>query len=418
MTRQRPTVVLNRTQKAKGLKKKETTAVGKLLRALGATGGSALGSMVGQSALGGAAGHQLAGMASKWLGFGDYKISRNSLMTKASSGIPAMHSTNQSVVVRHKEYIGQIRGHTTFKVRQELPLNPGIGSTFPWLCDIAAKYQEYVIRGAVFHYVPTSGMAINSTDPALGTVMLQTSYRASDTAPTSKNEMMNEYWATESMPCETFIHPIECDPRENPFSVHYVRTRDVPAGEPLMSYDLGKTFVAVSGQAADDKVIGDLWITYEVELKKPVVSSPVVACNYSQYQFNTPSGGLWANLFNNVSYYRGTQLGAHLGNTFEIPAGYGTAVAVTLFLPSTFSVFNGATPTVDNGTLIPLNAEQNTSCFRTTVNSGSAQVIYYFEVAITDSSFGTLITMTTPVAITGSVGSFDLHVMAIEHRNQ
>jgi hypothetical protein len=124
----------------------------------------------------------------------------------------------------------------------------------------------------VYHYVPTSGSAIVGTNAALGSVMLQTSYRASEAAPTSKVELLNEYWASEAKPSEAFCHPIECDPKENPFNVQYVRLGAVPAGDSVLMYDLGKTTLAVSGCPGTGNVLGDLWITYEIELRKPVLT--------------------------------------------------------------------------------------------------------------------------------------------------
>ena len=188
-----------------------------------------------------------------------------------------MHNGGQSVVIRHKEYLGEIKGSTTFAVQHVYDINPGISYTFPWLADVAANFQEYRIKGMVFHYVPTSGSAISGTNPAIGSVMIQTSYRATEAQPASKVEMMNEYWATESAPNEAFCHPIECDPKENPFNVQYVRNGTLPATENQLMYDLGRTFVATSGQPATGNVVGDLWVSYEIELKKPQVTSTVVS---------------------------------------------------------------------------------------------------------------------------------------------
>lgn len=252
-------------------KKNEVTAVGRALRALGGLGGGALGGYLGNPALGSAAGSGIGAMVSKWLGQGDYVVSSNSLLSsvKPDGTIPAMHKDGQSVVVRHKEFLGEIRGSTDYTVQRRYALNPGDLTTFPWLSAIAAQYTEYKIRGMIFHYVPTSGMAVNSTNPALGSVMIQTSYRATEAPPASKIEMMNEYWATEARPSEPFCHPIECDPKENPFNVQYVRNSSVSSTENILMYDLGVTTVATTGCPASNNVLGDLWCTYEIELKKP-----------------------------------------------------------------------------------------------------------------------------------------------------
>lgn len=262
--------------KSKG-RKKEISAIGQVLRELGGLGGSALGGLIGHGSMGNAVGRDLAGTASKWLGFGDYSVSSNTVLRnmQANNGIPMMHKNDQTIIVRHKEYLGEIDGSTGFSVQSILPLNPGVSATFPWLSAVAARFQEYALKGAVFHFVPTSGTAISSTNAALGSVMFQTTYRATDVQPSSKVEMLNEYWATEGRPCDMITHAIECDPKENPFNIHYIRNGVLGPDENQLLYDLGTTYVATNGMQAAGQTVGDLWITYEVELKKPVVASEV-----------------------------------------------------------------------------------------------------------------------------------------------
>jgi len=251
------------------------TAVGKALRALGGLGGTYAGGLLGNPALGGAAGTGFGAMVSKWLGQGDYTVSSNSLISsiRPDGTVPSMHKEGQSIIVRHKEFLGELTGSTAFAVKKRFNINPGDPGTFPWLAAIASQYTEYKVRGMVFHYVPTSGTAVNSTNPALGSVMIQTSYRANEAPPATKLEMMNEYWATEARPSDPFCHPIECDPKENPFNVQYVRTVSVPSTENVLMYDLGVTTVATTGCPAAGNVIGDLWCTYEIELKKPKLAA-------------------------------------------------------------------------------------------------------------------------------------------------
>lgn len=268
--------IVPQKKSVKRVKKKEAelTRLGGALRMLGGLGGRTIGSMVGYGDVGAQQGTNLAASISRWLGSGDYSVSSNSLTQRVAAGgtIPAMHKEGQTVIVRHKEFISEVLSNTTFKVQQQFNINPGLSLTFPWLAGIAAQFSEYRIRGMVYHYVPTSGDAINGTNPAIGSVMLQTSYRASESAPTSKIELLNEYWSSEAKPSEPFCHPIECDPKENPFNVQYIRTGSVPAGDSVLMYDLGKTTLAVSGMPATNNVVGDLWVTYEIELRKPILS--------------------------------------------------------------------------------------------------------------------------------------------------
>lgn len=258
-------------------KKTEVTRLGGLLRTLGGLGGSAVGSIIGMPASGGAVGTGLGASLSRWLGSGDYEVNKNSIVNKLemSGSVPEMHKSDQTVIIRHREFVTTINSSIGFAVQASLDINPGNYYLFPWLAGIASRFQEYKIRGMVYHYVPTSGSAVASTNAALGAVMLQTSYRASDSSPASKIEMLNEYNSNESVPCDAFCHPIECDPRENPFNIQYVRSNTTASVEDKLLYDLGTTHVAVQGCQTNGNPIGDLWVTYEIELKKPLVSSNI-----------------------------------------------------------------------------------------------------------------------------------------------
>lgn len=288
MAKSKQTKVVVQPRKKKTKQKKELTRLGAALRSLGGLGGGAVGSLIGMPSAGAATGSSLGAALSRWLGSGDYEVTQNSLVSslKASGSIPAMHKDGQTVTIRHREFLCEVRSTTTFQIQQVFPINPGMSKTFPWLANIARQFQQYRVKGMVFHYIPTSGNAVSSTNNALGSVMLQTSYRASDATPATKVELLNEYWSTEVVPSETVAHPIECNPSENPFNVHYVRGTDtIPTGDSLLMYDLGETFLATSGQQAGNVILGDLWVTYEIELKKPVLFSNILPTDYFSARF-------------------------------------------------------------------------------------------------------------------------------------
>jgi len=350
-------------------------AIGQALRALGGIGGTAVGGYFGAPIMGGTVGTGLGASLSRWLGTGDYKVNQNSLVTKAASGtIPSMHKEGQSIIVRHKEFISEVRGAINFTVRQALPINPGLPTTFPWLSGIASQYSEYKVRGMVYHYVPTSGNAVASTNAALGSVMIQTSYRATEAVPTSKMEMLNEYWSSEAVPSADFCHPIECDPKENPFNVQYVRTGALPTTENQLMYDLGRTMVAVAGQQVDDKVLGDLWVTYEIELKKPVLTN---ANNFNIQAFSASNtvGLNAANPFGTATSVNTAFSSLPVPVTFNstqmiFGAGLSGTYMVTVFYENV-TAFQSASWSISNGTLVA--AVDGASTIGSTFTTGTGQ---------------------------------------------
>jgi len=283
-------------------------------------------------------------------------VSQNSLVQKAAASIPMMHNTGQTVVVRHKEFLATITGSANFTVQHIFDLNPGVANTFPWLSTVAGSFSEYSIKGLVFHYVPTSGVAVSSTNAALGSVMIQTTYRASDSPPTSKHEILNEYWSNEVVPCETMCHPLECDPKENPFQIHYVRAGEVPEGDTILMYDLGKTYVAVQGQQSTG-VLGDLWVTYEIEFKKPVISSNTtnMAVYRDRFAGFNPNNGYFGGIPSGASGNLGISLA---GNSIKFPPGLVGLFQISMWLQPTtsYSATSGALsaiPTFSNMELDP-----------------------------------------------------------------
>jgi hypothetical protein len=353
-------VLVNRKKKKgkKGLRvqvrppaaaKQSASALGQALRSIGTALGGLGGSALGVPMAGGVVGNSLGSALSRWLGAGDYSIQNNSIVQKslkAASSIPSMHSDAQSIVVRHKEFLGEIRSSQEFSVQQSYPLNPGSSTTFPWLSGIAYRFQEYRIRGLVFHYIPTSGNAVSSTNAALGSVMLQTSYRSTDAIPGSKVEMLNEYCSNEVVPSETMAHPIECDPKENPFNVQYIRSGPVPDGETQLMYDLGVTHVAVSGsQSPTPVVLGDLWVTYEVELKKPLIASNVTSLTKSGSIVIT-SGLLPTSVFGPTPRVISKPLQASVsGNTITFPKGTYGVFQIALWIDGTSLALSAAATT-------------------------------------------------------------------------
>ena len=359
MAKKKMATISRKKSKKTKTSKKDVGLLGKALRALGGAGGGVVGGMFGAPLAGAAAGTGLGATISRWLGAGDYTVAANSIVRstlRSSENIPMMHTSGQTVTIRHKEFIAEISGSVGFTVQRFFLIQPGDSNTFPWLSDIANKYQQYKIKGLVFHYVPTSGYAVSGTNPAIGSVMLQTSYRANDTAPTSKVEMLNEYWASESSPADSFCHPLECSPSENPFSIHYTRNQPVPANDSPLMYDLGQTWVATSGMPGAN-VVGDLFVTYEIELSKPIVTSGVTDSILSSSRLDgTASPGNWFGGTTETSQF-GT--GVILYNTSKMTFPVGTTgtylIVVSMISSAYLTAMNLAgAPTFTNCTGVNL----------------------------------------------------------------
>jgi len=366
-------------------KKGEVTAIGRALRTLGSLGGGSLAPYLGgDPATGSAMGSSLGAHVSKWLGYGAYTVKRNTVLTPGSS-IPMMHSTGQSVIVRHKEYVCDVVGGagtpSAYTLMPPVYLNPGLKNSFPWLSSIARQYQEYTWRGVVYHFVSSSGASVSSTNTSLGTVMMHTDYRVTAPSPLNKAELLNEYFASDAKPSDSFVHPIECDPRENPYNVQYVRTGPVPDGEDPKSYDLGKVNVATQALPSAGMTVGELWVTYEVELRKPQVAN-----------FSGDSSFYKAILGIDTTHLLGTartqywdNIGLSLsGNKITFPTGLIGTFSVDLSLESTTNNMIAdlvSSTTFTNCTLLTIWGPGN---YNAVVYTGTAAAGYRYIVNLND----------------------------------
>lgn len=243
------------------------------LSGAGAAAGGALGTFLGGpagTAIGSFLGGKLGHLVEHITGFGDYKIEKNTIMTGGMSPPSVINSINRAgVVVRHREYVGDILATTAFTI-QTFNINPGLPNTFPWLSQIASAFEQYKLRGMLFEFLSTSSDALlsSATSTALGTVNMATEYDVAEPVFPDKRTMLNHEWSNSRKPSCTFVHPIECKKAYNAQNAYFVRSAAVPGGFDQRQYDFARFSIATEGMQADGGVLGELWITYEVELMK------------------------------------------------------------------------------------------------------------------------------------------------------
>lgn len=219
-------------------------------------------------------------------GSGAYKTSappaKNSLFKGSANYGPAGFSSGASdtgsIRVRRREYIMDIISSPTAStfVGQEFYLNPGMATTFPWLSEIACRFQTYKFHGLIFEFKSSSGDALTSTNTALGSVMAAVDYNSPAIAAvtqydfTSKMEILNTNGAIACKPSDCFLMGVECDPKKLPLNELYVRDGTVPSGQDIRFYDPGSLIVATTGMQGTSVNLGELYVVYDVELMMPL----------------------------------------------------------------------------------------------------------------------------------------------------
>lgn len=280
------------------------------------------------------------GAIPKMFGLGEYKMNRNTCWNSANQ-VPAMHSTNESVVIRHKEYIQDVNATAAF-TQSRFAINPGLPGTFPFLAAIAQNFQEYELRGLVFFFKPTSSVAVASggTNLAMGSIVLAVQYRTNAAAFVDKQQIENEMWSGSARPSEAIMLPVECDPRENAAKVYYVRGG--PITDDPKAYDIGILTVASVGSPGT-YVAGELWASYEVVLRKPQLSAGLdlygeSALFHGSVTSTDFSFGGQVSDFNSL----GTTLS---GSVITFPLGAQGYFRITIYAATAGACANNKTPT-------------------------------------------------------------------------
>jgi len=231
-----------------------------------AKSGRKLGSQIGKMA-----GNAIGTFADKWLGHGDYTVSKNNLIKPNS--VPYIHSADSSVLITHKEYICDIHSQGQQFQTNKFVINPSNSDTFPFLSGIARNFSSYKILGMVFCYKSNSSdsiVATNSTT-SLGSVLLATDYSLNNEYKT-KGGMLNATFSNSGKPSqEVILHPIECDPNLVPGAEQkFLGT--VPSNESSQNYNAGNFYIATDNVNAGN--CGGLFVSYSVVLINPRLTVP------------------------------------------------------------------------------------------------------------------------------------------------
>lgn len=375
---------------------------GSLGRTLLSTGGGllggALGSALGSPSIGATVGRAIGDGAATILGMGAYEIKENSLLT--SPTVPVMHDVGNSVRIKHREYIGDVVSSgtaNTFKCVQ-YHLNPGLSSTFPWLSSIANAFEQYELMGYAIEYKSASGDALNSVNTALGSILMAANYRASAPAFTDKQQMLNSQWAVECKPSVNALLPIECAKGENPFSVMYVRSGEVDAGEDIKMFDPCTINIASSGMQGTNVVLGEIWATYDILLKKPiseqVAGFTLKSAHYESVPPTRPAATNAAPLTGMSEH--GDEIGLAIlnGDTIRFPANSAGKYLITFYIEGDLTQVFAPTIVPTNATLLTIFATES-SFDNTGMVSTSLIMQFAVEVGTTDPTHVADVTFTT-----------------------
>lgn len=210
------------------------------------------------------------------MGYGAYTRRSSRSRQIREPGIPRVQNSTNGVIVRHKEFLTDVPSSINF-TSTVFALNPGMDDSFPWLSRVAQNFEEWLPRGILVEYRTTSSDTLLAANPALGSVIIATQYNSANPDFVNKQQMENYEGAISCKPSVSMIHQVETKKSQNVQGEYYVRVEAPPANTDIRMYDLGKVQVATVGSQANFNIIGEIWISYEVELRKPKIpADPIV----------------------------------------------------------------------------------------------------------------------------------------------
>lgn len=221
-------------------------------------------------------GTYVAGSLSKWrrlFGKGDYSttnkndIRYNSLIKGNAAIESSFNSGKRGVRVCNREYIGDLVSQGDgFAIMLNHVAQPGLSGSFPWLSNAASAYETYKFHGLVYEFVSTS--TNYAATSALGVVVMAAQHRADAPGFSSRLAIENSEHCVSVRPDKNIMYGIECvDSAQNEYFV-----RSGVTSTPSITEDFVKLTVATAGiTAASGTTLGELWVTYDVELFNPKI---------------------------------------------------------------------------------------------------------------------------------------------------
>lgn len=181
--------------------------------------------------------------------------------------LPQVRSNGSSTRVSHTEAFDSVISTGTGFACASYAVNPGMGVCFPWLADIAARYETYKFRSLRFDYIPQVATS------ASGVVILAFDFDAQDPAPVTqfaalsyRDRASNVVWSPSSLQLDLA--------QGDKLPSKYTRV-GAPIGSSydLKTFDLGNLHVCVEGVAA--ATVGRLEVSYVVDLFTPQIQDPL-----------------------------------------------------------------------------------------------------------------------------------------------
>lgn len=194
------------------------------------------------------------------------RVNGNSETVTADAAIGAIIRTKNASLaetrLQHREFVYSVMSDDSLYTLAIHEVNPGLPSSFPWLCQIAQHYESYTFNSLKFEFITNM-----PTDTA-GGVSLSPDYDAADDNTSITKARLYSFddtvrgpiWSCFEMPCtRSNLHKMK---------EHFVRKDSLASNLDIKTYDVMQLLVAVTGYDTE-AIVGDLWVSYDITLRTP-----------------------------------------------------------------------------------------------------------------------------------------------------
>lgn len=205
---------------------------------------------------------------------------------------PMIKASRDTCNIKHRELISNVRGSIGFLIRNQLELNPGLSSTFPWLSVMAQGWEQYRFKSLRFCYKTRTGSNTK------GSLIMAPDYDAADGAPASEQIMSTYAQVIEDATWKDITCQIKTS-NSNPLGKHhFVRNGPLQPNLDIKTYDIGTFFLACVDGEIQDEGWGKLWVEYDIDFYIPqlppqgavIVSGGLVTSGGFTYTAANPLG--------------------------------------------------------------------------------------------------------------------------------
>jgi hypothetical protein len=301
--------------------------------------------------------------------------------------IPNIKSNGSCTHITHSEFFANVTSTTDAYTVTSYACNPGVASLFPWLSQVAQRFETYKFRYLQFQ------LHTRAITSQVGTIGLVFDFDAQDPAPTSQMEALSYHDRTADSPWKGQSVTLDLTSGDR-LPIRYTRV-GLPSGisYDLKTLDLGNLHVFTDGVLASAN-LGILEVSYSLDLYTPQIQN-----------------GIGGRFYNTVGGLDATHLVGTVANFLSDPQANAPFVVTSTSVLTFNQKFEGLVTYSIGGTVLsadfaPVVASGDISSLGQIVNAGATAVFGAFRVrAQPGTTLTPTITATTVTSVQYFIGA-------------